>query len=88
MKIFSRFGFEVVTQRGSHMKLRRVIAGINQTLTVPNHKSIDRGPTSAIYKQACRYIPELGFNKKIKHQLCDFFTRFHRHKKSAIFQYP
>jgi hypothetical protein len=27
-------------------------------LTVPNHDEIDRGTLHAIYRQACRFIPE------------------------------
>lgn len=56
--IFERFGFEVVSQRGSHIKLRRVTADRGkQTLVVPNHREIDTGTCRAILRQAERYIP-------------------------------
>ena len=29
-----------------------------ETLTVPNHRQLDTGTCRAIYRQACRYIPE------------------------------
>ena len=59
LKILHEFGFQDLTQRGSHIKVRRVIAsGQTQTLTVPNHDEIDRGTLHAIYRQACRLIPE------------------------------
>jgi len=59
IKILSKFGFEVVSQRGSHVKLRRVLPdGTKQTLTVPLHEELDRGTLKAIIKQASRYIPE------------------------------
>lgn len=46
-------------QRGSHVKVRRVLeGGRTQTLTVPDHDEIDRGTLQAIYRQACRFIPE------------------------------
>jgi len=59
IKTLSKFGFEVVSQRGSHIKLRRVLPdGTKQTLTVPLHEELDRGTLKAIIKQASRYIPE------------------------------
>ena len=58
IKIFESFGFIVVGQKGSHIKLERQIKNSKQTLTVPNHGEIDRGTVGAIYRQALRYIPE------------------------------
>lgn len=53
------FGFVFHTQRGSHIKLKRINPDDNkQTLTIPNHKEIDRGTLRAIFRQASRYIPE------------------------------
>ncbi len=41
------------------MKWRRVLPdGARQTLTIPNHRELDRGTVSGIYRQALRYIPE------------------------------
>ncbi len=51
------FGFEVASQRGSHIKLRRVLpSGAKQTLTVPDHRELDRGTVLGIYRQALRYL--------------------------------
>jgi predicted RNA binding protein YcfA (HicA-like mRNA interferase family) len=59
ISILSNFGFLPVAQRGSHVKLRRILSGgERQTLTIPNHKDLDRGTRVAIYRQALRYIPE------------------------------
>lgn len=59
LKILSFFGFEAHSQRGSHVKLRRILEdGTRQTLTVPRHSEIDRGTLRAIYRNALRYIPE------------------------------
>ena len=58
VKILASFGFGIESQHGSHMKLRRVSAeGVRQTLTIPNHRELDRGTLVGIYRQALRYIP-------------------------------
>jgi predicted RNA binding protein YcfA (HicA-like mRNA interferase family) len=57
--ILKIFGFEPFTQRGSHIKLRRVsLETEKQTLTVPLHHELDIGTLKAIIRQASRYIPE------------------------------
>jgi len=63
VRILERFDFVVHSQRGSHMKLRRISpAGEKQTLTIPQHRELDTGTLRAIFRQASRYIPadELG----------------------------
>jgi len=57
--ILAHFGFQPLTQRGSHIKLRRVHPdGTKQTLTVPNHRELDTGTARALFRQASRFIPE------------------------------
>lgn len=57
VSIFQQFGFFILTQRGSHIKLRRLTqTGEKQTLTIPNHRQLDTGTCHAIFRQACRYI--------------------------------
>jgi predicted RNA binding protein YcfA (HicA-like mRNA interferase family) len=57
VKILAGFGFQQFAQRGSHIKLRRLVQGGRpQTLTVPNHNEIDRGTLHAIFRQASRFI--------------------------------
>ena len=59
IKIFSRFDFRVISQRGSHVKLRRILSeGIKQSLTIPFHDDLDKGTLKAIFRQALRYISE------------------------------
>ena len=58
ISVLKGFGFEVINQRGSHVKLRRVQHSNKQTLTVPNHRELDAGTIAAIFSQASRYIPE------------------------------
>lgn len=52
IKIFSLFGFMQISQRGSHVKLRRILGSAKQTLTIPAHSELDRGTLVAIYRQA------------------------------------
>jgi len=59
LKIFSHFGFKVISQKGSHAKLKRVLSGgLQQTLTIPIHKELDKGTLLAIFNQSLRYISE------------------------------
>jgi predicted RNA binding protein YcfA (HicA-like mRNA interferase family) len=52
------FGFEVVSTRGSHAKLRRELAdGTRQILTVPLHQELAPGTLRAVFRQATRFIP-------------------------------
>lgn len=63
VRIFSQFGFQAIFQRGSHVKLRRILPdGTKQTLTIPLHRELDKGTLKAIFRQALRFIPE----KKLK----------------------
>jgi predicted RNA binding protein YcfA (HicA-like mRNA interferase family) len=59
IKIFISFGFEVISQRGSHIKLRRISdLGEKQTLTVPNHKELDKGTLKAIIRWSGKYLSD------------------------------
>ena len=53
------FGFVVVATRGSDAKLRRTTSeGVRQTLTIPLHRELAPGTLRAIFRQACRFVPE------------------------------
>ena len=57
--IFVRLGFDVVATRGSHCKMRRTLpSGERQTMTIPLHASLAPGTLHAMYRQACRFVPE------------------------------
>jgi len=57
VKILSIFGFSIFSQRGSHIKLRRITeSGEKQSLTIANHSQLDTGTCRAILRQASRYI--------------------------------
>ena len=50
VKIFKKLGYEVIHQRGSHIKLRNWNTG--NTLIIPDHKELDRGTLKGIIKDA------------------------------------
>lgn len=52
VKALKRIGFEVVSQKGSHIKLRRTFGGEIYTAIVPNHKEVALGTLQSILKQA------------------------------------
>ena len=57
VSVLQQFGFSILSQRGNHIKLRRVTAtGEKQTLTIPNHRQLDTGTCHAIFRQACRFV--------------------------------
>ncbi len=58
-RILGGFGFEVLSQRGSHLKLRRLgPTGQKQTLIIPAHDVLRSGTLRAIFRQALDYLPE------------------------------
>lgn len=65
IKIFETFGFQIVNQKGSHIKLRRIVGkdNIKQILTIPNHQELDKGTIKAIYSQSLKYISESELRK-------------------------
>ncbi len=50
VKILQNHGFEFRRQKGSHIILQQTSSG--KILTVPNHKTIDRGTLKSIIKQS------------------------------------
>jgi predicted RNA binding protein YcfA (HicA-like mRNA interferase family) len=63
-QILREFGFEQSSQRRSYVKVRRLIAGQAQTLTVPNHREIDRGTLQVILRQASRFIADADLRSR------------------------
>ncbi len=58
VRIFEQFGFAIFSQKGSHIKMRRELGGLRQTLTIPNHKELDKGTTTSLFRQASVYISQ------------------------------
>jgi predicted RNA binding protein YcfA (HicA-like mRNA interferase family) len=57
LTVFQSLGFEIHSQKGSHIKLRRIGPnGERQTLTIPNHSELDTGTLRVIIRQAARYV--------------------------------
>ncbi|PIQ68733.1 MAG: hypothetical protein COV91_02535 [Candidatus Taylorbacteria bacterium CG11_big_fil_rev_8_21_14_0_20_46_11] len=57
-KFLEKHGFEVLGQRGSHIKLRRVSAWGKETVIVPYRKQIAKGTLKSIFNKASRFIPQ------------------------------
>ncbi len=55
---FKSYGFEIVSQKGSHIKIRRVVLTKRQNLIIPNHDPIKKGTFREILEQASLYIPK------------------------------
>ncbi len=56
IRIFRSFGFEIHSQNGSHIKMRRENNRLKETLVIPNHDELSVGTLSSILKQASCYI--------------------------------
>jgi predicted RNA binding protein YcfA (HicA-like mRNA interferase family) len=41
IEILCQFGFAIYSQKGSHVKLRRIGIDGNETLTIPNHRELE-----------------------------------------------
>jgi predicted RNA binding protein YcfA (HicA-like mRNA interferase family) len=64
LSILSKAGFLVHSQKGSHVKLRRISSGEIQTLTIPLHDELDIGTLRAIVRQASRFVSEDQLKKE------------------------
>lgn len=49
---FKRLGFSLISQQGSHIKIRGIVDGQLRTAIVPAHREIALGTLSSILKQA------------------------------------
>ncbi len=57
-KRLTRLGFTIVSQKGSHLKMRRSVSRKTLTVIIPMHKQIAMGTLKSILTQA-------GITKKI-----------------------
>lgn len=58
ISVLKGFGFSVVSQKGSHIKLARQSPLRKQVLTIYSSKEFPKGTTKAIFKQASRFVSE------------------------------
>ena len=55
---FEQFGFTVISQKGSHIKMRRMLISGTETLLIPRACGASKRYASyKIFGQAARYIP-------------------------------
>lgn len=59
IKALQRFGFHVISTKGSHVKLRGIRFGKLQTVIVPKHREVAFGTFQSILKQAAMEFEEL-----------------------------
>lgn len=62
VKALQRIGFKIISQKGSHIKLRGTFDGVIYTAIVPNHKEVAMGTLQSILKQAGITKEELDEN--------------------------
>jgi predicted RNA binding protein YcfA (HicA-like mRNA interferase family) len=55
-KLLKRFGYEIVRQSGSHIRLRANIAGLDHHLTIPDHDSLKVGTLSGILGDTAAFL--------------------------------
>jgi predicted RNA binding protein YcfA (HicA-like mRNA interferase family) len=48
IKMLASIGYEIIRQRGSHVRLRKITASGEHNITVPNHKEIAKGTLNDI----------------------------------------
>jgi predicted RNA binding protein YcfA (HicA-like mRNA interferase family) len=60
VKILEGFGFRVFSQKGSHIRLQRIVNGQEQRIVVPVHgnREIKIGTLKDIYNQAKELVSE------------------------------
>jgi predicted RNA binding protein YcfA (HicA-like mRNA interferase family) len=49
------YGYEIVRQRGSPIRIRTYLGG-KHSLTIPDHKELDRGTLSGIIDEVARHF--------------------------------
>ncbi len=52
VQAFQRFGYEVVRQRGSHIRLRHPTDPAKQPLTIPDHRTLKPGLLRRLIRDA------------------------------------
>jgi predicted RNA binding protein YcfA (HicA-like mRNA interferase family) len=58
VKAFLKIGFYIKSQKGSHIKICRIVNLESQILIIPNHKEMKNGTLNSIYKKSRDYISE------------------------------
>jgi len=59
VKCFEKIGYQVVRQRGSHIRMRHKSDSSKQPLTIPRHKTLGKGLIRKLLRDAELTIEEL-----------------------------
>ncbi len=51
LKVLVRLGYEIIRQRGSHVRLRKLTAAGDHNITVPLHEELAKGTLNDILSQ-------------------------------------
>ncbi|HLA19361.1 MAG TPA: type II toxin-antitoxin system HicA family toxin [Dehalococcoidia bacterium] len=52
LRALGRAGFEVVSQRGSHIKLKKPVEGGELVVILPGHRELAEGTLASVLRQA------------------------------------
>ncbi len=55
-QLLSRYGYKVVRQTGSHMRLVSIFKGAEHRITIPRHHPLRVGTLSRIFTEVARYL--------------------------------
>jgi len=61
IKLLNKYGYAVIRQTGSHIRLQSEIKGIAHVITIPDHKPVKIGTLNNILNDISAY---LGIDKK------------------------
>lgn len=56
VKLFSKYGYEVIRQKGSHIRLSKSSVEGTHNLTIPNHNPVKLGTLNAILSDAAEQL--------------------------------
>ena len=55
IKLLERYGYRIIRQTGSHIRLSKTLNGKEHAITIPNHKPIKIGTLHSIAKDVCNF---------------------------------
>ena len=64
-RLLARYGYQVVRQTGSHMRLLSSTKGFEHRITIPRHKPLRVGTLSKILKEVVSYL-EIDYQGLLK----------------------
>jgi predicted RNA binding protein YcfA (HicA-like mRNA interferase family) len=56
VKLFSKFGYEVIRQKGSHIRLSRTTKNSDHHITIPNHNPLKLGTLNSILSDVAEHL--------------------------------